>query len=121
MHDLNFAEWPCYEPDEIAAVTRVLESGKVNYWTGEEERFEGKGARFKVQGKRCKGKGERGKGKGERGKGKDQKTEARGRKTEDGRRRTPVKHPGGAPVSRGRQRICPLVVLTLYLYEVYLS
>ena len=38
MHDLNFAEWPCYEPDEIAAVTRVLESGKVNYWTGYEGR-----------------------------------------------------------------------------------
>ncbi len=38
MHDLDFAAWPCYEPDEIAAVTRVLESGKVNYWTGEEGR-----------------------------------------------------------------------------------
>jgi dTDP-4-amino-4,6-dideoxygalactose transaminase len=38
MHDLNFSEWPSYEPDEIAAVTRVLESGKVNYWSGDEGR-----------------------------------------------------------------------------------
>ncbi len=38
MHDLNFSDWPRYEPDEIAAVTRVLESGRVNYWTGEESR-----------------------------------------------------------------------------------
>jgi dTDP-4-amino-4,6-dideoxygalactose transaminase len=26
--------WPCYAPDEIEAVTDVLRSGKVNYWTG---------------------------------------------------------------------------------------
>lgn len=33
--------WPHYEPDEIAAVSRVLSSGAVNYWTGEEgRRFE---------------------------------------------------------------------------------
>ena len=24
------SSWPCHEPDEIAAVTRVLESGRVN-------------------------------------------------------------------------------------------
>jgi dTDP-4-amino-4,6-dideoxygalactose transaminase len=30
--------WPKYEADEIDAVTRVLASGKVNYWTGEEGR-----------------------------------------------------------------------------------
>jgi len=30
--------WPCFEDDEIAAVERVLRSGKVNYWTGEEGR-----------------------------------------------------------------------------------
>ena len=30
--------WPSYAPDEVAAVTRVLESGRVNYWTGEEGR-----------------------------------------------------------------------------------
>ncbi len=36
--DISFTSWPCYEPDEIAAVTRVLESGRVNYWTGDEGR-----------------------------------------------------------------------------------
>ncbi len=42
-----FAPWPQFEPDEIAAATRVLQSGKVNYWTGEEgRRFE---AEFAVQ------------------------------------------------------------------------
>jgi hypothetical protein len=36
-----FAPWPYYAPDEIEAVTSVLASGKVNYWTGEEgRRFE---------------------------------------------------------------------------------
>ncbi|MBA3236653.1 MAG: DegT/DnrJ/EryC1/StrS family aminotransferase [Chloroflexi bacterium] len=28
--------WPSYEPDEVEAASRVLRSGKVNYWTGEE-------------------------------------------------------------------------------------
>ena len=28
--------WPSFGADEIAAVARVLNSGKVNYWTGEE-------------------------------------------------------------------------------------
>lgn len=28
--------WPIYGDDEIAAVTRVLRSGKVNQWTGPE-------------------------------------------------------------------------------------
>ena len=28
--------WPIYPPDEIGAATAVLQSGKVNYWTGEE-------------------------------------------------------------------------------------
>ena len=28
--------WPFFEEDEIAAVTRVLRSGRVNYWTGDE-------------------------------------------------------------------------------------
>lgn len=32
----RFAPWPYFEADEIEAVTRVLRSGKVNYWTGEE-------------------------------------------------------------------------------------
>jgi hypothetical protein len=36
-----FARWPQFEVDEIEAATRVLLSGKVNYWTGEEgRRFE---------------------------------------------------------------------------------
>ncbi|WP_005037571.1 DegT/DnrJ/EryC1/StrS family aminotransferase [Holophaga foetida] len=30
--------WPSYSPEEIEAVSRVLESGKVNYWTGDEAR-----------------------------------------------------------------------------------
>jgi dTDP-4-amino-4,6-dideoxygalactose transaminase len=38
MKNRSFPPWPCYEPDEIAAVTRVLESGRVNYWTGDEGR-----------------------------------------------------------------------------------
>lgn len=33
--------WPVFDPDEIAAATAVLASGKVNYWTGTEgKRFE---------------------------------------------------------------------------------
>lgn len=31
-----FSPWPYYAPDEIEAVTRVLTSGRVNYWTGTE-------------------------------------------------------------------------------------
>src|SRR5277367_3136443 len=38
---LPFAPWPYFEADEIEAVTAVLRSGNVNYWTGEEgRRFE---------------------------------------------------------------------------------
>lgn len=33
-----FSSWPHYEQDELDAVDRVLRSGKVNYWTGEEGR-----------------------------------------------------------------------------------
>src|SRR5512133_510734 len=49
-----FPFWPHFEPDEIAAVSRILESGKINYWTGEEgHRFEAEyaaytGTRFAV-------------------------------------------------------------------------
>ena len=32
---MNPSPWPNYEPDEIDAVSAVLASGKVNYWTGE--------------------------------------------------------------------------------------
>lgn len=34
----NIAPWPSYSQSEIEAVTGVLSSGKVNYWTGEENR-----------------------------------------------------------------------------------
>ena len=30
------APWPSYDRDEIETVERVLRSGKVNYWTGDE-------------------------------------------------------------------------------------
>ena len=33
-----FPPWPCFGPEEIDATVRVLQSGKVNYWTGEEGR-----------------------------------------------------------------------------------
>lgn len=33
-----FSPWPHFEEDEIAAAERVLRSGKVNYWTGDEGR-----------------------------------------------------------------------------------
>ena len=34
-----FAPWPHFEQDEIGVATAVLQSGKVNYWTGEEGRL----------------------------------------------------------------------------------
>lgn len=34
MQHTDFKNWPYYESDEIAAVTHVLESSKVNYWSG---------------------------------------------------------------------------------------
>ena len=34
-----FAPWPHYAEDEVEAVARVLRSGKVNYWTGQEGRL----------------------------------------------------------------------------------
>lgn len=33
-----FSPWPYYGPDEVEAVARVMESGQVNYWTGQEAR-----------------------------------------------------------------------------------
>ena len=43
----DFAPWPHYEADEIEAVSEVLRSGKVNYWTGEEaRRFEEESAAY---------------------------------------------------------------------------
>jgi dTDP-4-amino-4,6-dideoxygalactose transaminase len=42
-----FASWPYFAPDEVSAAARVLESGKVNYWTGNEGRqFELEFAQF---------------------------------------------------------------------------
>ena len=38
MSDHKLAPWPFYADDEIAAVARVLKSGGVNYWTGDEGR-----------------------------------------------------------------------------------
>jgi dTDP-4-amino-4,6-dideoxygalactose transaminase len=39
--------WPYSAPDEVAAAVRVLESGKINYWTGDEGRkFEAEFAAF---------------------------------------------------------------------------
>ena len=41
------SSWPRYEADELAAVERVLRSGRVNYWNGDEGRaFEGEFAAF---------------------------------------------------------------------------
>jgi dTDP-4-amino-4,6-dideoxygalactose transaminase len=43
---LAFPPWPVFEREEILSATRVLESGKINYWTGEEgRRFEDEFAR----------------------------------------------------------------------------
>ena len=39
VRDTPFAPWPYYAPDEVEAAVRVLSSGKVNYWTGEEARL----------------------------------------------------------------------------------
>ncbi|HEY7985627.1 MAG TPA: DegT/DnrJ/EryC1/StrS aminotransferase family protein [Methylophilaceae bacterium] len=42
-----FPAWPFFDNDEIEAVTSVLSSGKVNYWTGEQGRlFEQEYAEF---------------------------------------------------------------------------
>lgn len=44
---LPLAPWPYFAADEIEAVTAVLRSGKVNYWTGQEgRRFEAEFARY---------------------------------------------------------------------------
>jgi dTDP-4-amino-4,6-dideoxygalactose transaminase len=38
VRESPFPSWPHFEQDEIAAAERVLQSGKINYWTGEEGR-----------------------------------------------------------------------------------
>src|ERR1035441_10215971 len=35
----TFSSWPYFAPDEIEAAAAVLQSGNVNYWTGEEGRL----------------------------------------------------------------------------------
>ena len=43
----RFAPWPSLSEDEVEAVSVVLRSGKLNYWTGEEVRqFENEFASF---------------------------------------------------------------------------
>ena len=34
----RFSSWPHYDEDEVTAAMRVLQSGRVNYWTGQEGR-----------------------------------------------------------------------------------
>ncbi len=47
MLDTRFPPWPSFTEDEIAAVSQVLRSGRVNYWTGKEARaFEGEFAEW---------------------------------------------------------------------------
>lgn len=47
MLNTSVAPWPAYDLEEIEAVTAVLHSGRVNYWTGEETRaFEREFASF---------------------------------------------------------------------------
>ena len=42
-----FSPWPCFSKEEISAVTDVLSSNKVNYWTGDQCRqFEREFAQF---------------------------------------------------------------------------
>ena len=35
MLNTNFSPWPSYSQDEVDAVSRVLFSNRVNYWTGD--------------------------------------------------------------------------------------
>jgi dTDP-4-amino-4,6-dideoxygalactose transaminase len=47
MLNTSMAPWPSYSEEERQAVDKVLESGRVNYWTGEETRhFEREFARW---------------------------------------------------------------------------
>jgi dTDP-4-amino-4,6-dideoxygalactose transaminase len=47
MLDTQFAPWPCFTAEETDAVRQVLESNRVNYWTGEQGRnFETEFATF---------------------------------------------------------------------------
>ncbi|GAA6172313.1 DegT/DnrJ/EryC1/StrS aminotransferase family protein [Colwellia sp. KU-HH00111] len=47
MLNTPFSPWPCFTEQEITAVSEVLRSNKVNYWTGQEGRlFEQEFAQF---------------------------------------------------------------------------
>jgi len=47
VRSIPFPPWPFFDPDETEAAMRVLQSGKVNYWTGQEGRaFEAEYAAF---------------------------------------------------------------------------
>ncbi|HBI48162.1 MAG TPA: aminotransferase [Smithella sp.] len=39
IREKKFLPWPFFDRDEMAAVSHVLQSGNVNYWTGEEGRL----------------------------------------------------------------------------------
>lgn len=39
MLNTNFSPWPSFSDEEIAAVSKVMQSNRVNYWTGEECRL----------------------------------------------------------------------------------
>lgn len=39
IREKKFLPWPFFDRDEMTAVCRVLQSGKVSYWTGEEGRL----------------------------------------------------------------------------------
>jgi dTDP-4-amino-4,6-dideoxygalactose transaminase len=39
LRNQPFAPWPSFTSDEVEAVARVVQSGKVNYWTGDEGRL----------------------------------------------------------------------------------
>ena len=39
VRSMPFAPWPAFAQDEVEAVSGVLRSGKVNYWTGDEGRL----------------------------------------------------------------------------------
>ena len=38
MLNTNLSPWPSFSEEEISAVSQVLQSNKVNYWTGQQGR-----------------------------------------------------------------------------------
>ena len=39
QHSPPFSPWPCFSDEEVAAVSAVMASNRVNYWTGQEGRM----------------------------------------------------------------------------------